>query len=150
MTAGTQLETAARRPGRVTKFVPSTVKKFLRCIARGMPQKLAASACGVSQVSICNWKRRDPAFDAAVERAICKGVDSRLRVVEECMKSRDESVRLRSATWFLTHAPACARYFAESNRLEFDGDPLAQIAVIAWPHQQPTNLLNDEADDHIA
>jgi len=129
---------ARRRPGgRPTKFTAQTRKRILRCIRRGMPLTLAASAAGVSYSSLCNFRARSKSFEMSLASAIAKGVNANLEVIEQATRSQDQAVRLRAACWFLEHTQP--QHFAR-NRLELtgaDGQPLdGRIVFLAWPHQQ--------------
>jgi hypothetical protein len=120
--------------GRPTKFTPSTVKRVLNCVRRGMPMRLASEAAAISPATLSNYRTKHPRFAEALRHAIARGVDSRLRVVERALKSQDESIRLRAATWMLEHSPETAPYFSRS-RVELsgpDGAPLAVGNVIVY------------------
>ena len=116
-----------------------------RLVADGLPFGFSASVAGISPSGLCAWRNADAAFEAAIQKAVALGIEKRLAVVKDCLQSQDEGVRLRSATWWLCHTPEAARYFSESSRLELSGldGPLAQVAVLVWPHQQ--KLLNEKA-----
>jgi hypothetical protein len=63
---------------------------------------MAASCAGVAYSSLASWRAKDREFDAALALAVARGVDANLKVVEQSLKSRNESVRLRAACWFLS------------------------------------------------
>ena len=146
-----------RRPGQPSKRTPRTARLICKLVSDGLPIGKAASVAGLSNSWLCQWRNEDPAFEAQIQQAIAKGIQRRLAVVMSSMESQDESIALRSATWWLTHTPESAKYFSEASRLELsgvDGGPLAQIAIVLqWPHQQPLNQsLNQhhDTDHHIA
>jgi hypothetical protein len=89
--------------GRKTKFTPTTVKRVLKCIEKGMPLCHAATGAGISYQSMLNYKGRHPDFAARLEQSISKGLDKTLEVIDNALDSQDESIRLRAACWRAEH-----------------------------------------------
>ncbi len=121
--------------GRPTKFTPATVRRILRCVGKGMPLTHAANASGVSFHSLNTYRNTHPEFADQLAKAISKAVEMRLEVIEQALDSQDESIRLRSAQWYLEHVHPEA--FAR-NRIEVtgaDGAPLAGAVAIYLPRK---------------
>jgi hypothetical protein len=145
-----------KRGGRKTKFNQSLIRRVLRCLERGMPLGLTASAAGVQPGTLGVYRRQHPDFEQNVQQAIAKGIQARLDVVIKAMKSSDENVRLRAATWWLSHAPAAAQHFSESRKIELSGEVDGRVAVLVWPHRAPADLKTETqisvngTNNHIA
>ena len=121
--------------GRPSKFTPATRRKILKLVGRGMPLTHAANVAGVSYQTFLNYRRDRPGFDEAIGNAIAKGIEARLKVIERATKSPDESIRLRSACWFLEHT---APEFFARNRVEVTGAnglPLAGAIAVYLPQK---------------
>lgn len=140
------LPVAKRKTGRPSKFNRTLVRRVLRCLEKGMPLSLAASAGGVIPGTIGVYRRENPDFDEQCKAAISRGVEARLDVVVKAMESADENVRLRAATWLLSHVPGSAEHFSESRRIELSGELDGKIAVLVWPHAAPKEVKK-HADD---
>ena len=124
-----------KRTGRPSKLTPATVKRILRSVERGMPLVHAANTAGMTFQTLSTHRSKNPAFADAIAQAISKGIDRRLKVVEQALNSPDEAIRLRSACWFLEHT--APQHFAR-NRIELtgaDGSPLAVGIGIYLPRK---------------
>jgi hypothetical protein len=126
------------KAGRPTKFTKLAQARILRAVERGMPFVHAARAAGMTAQTLFTHRSNNQAFADALAVAQAKGIERQLKIVQHATESSDESVRLRAATWWLTHAPGAAEHFSESRRVEFSGLP-AGIIVIQWPHQIPSH-----------
>src|ERR1035441_9986136 len=125
----------ARRRGRVSKFTAPTMRRFLRCVARGMPVTLASSAAGVSHSSIAKWRTEYPRFDRVVVRAIARGVDARLKRIVEAT-----STDWGAAAWLLEH---CQPQHFGKTRLEVsgtDGAPLIAGVTLFLPRKEGATI----------
>jgi hypothetical protein len=60
---------------------------------------MIARGCGFSTQGLLNYRRANPRFEAALERAVVAGVDRRLRKIEEASETAD----WRAAAWLLEH-----------------------------------------------
>ncbi len=133
----------SKKTGRKSKFNHEVVKTICDAISDGVPITHAATIAGVSFEWVCQHRRRSPEFDRQIREATSAAIQSRLAVVKRAMESADDSIALRAATWWLSHAPGAAEHFSESRRVELTGDgdlfAGAQIAVLVWPHQQNQN-----------
>ena len=121
--------------GRPTKLTPETRRRILRCIRRGMPLNLAASAAGVALSSLHKW-RAQKSFGDAVANAIACGVDSRLKKIEDASDTGD----WRASAWLLEHCTP--EHFAKS-RLELtgmNGSPLAAAVALYLPQKDSTEI----------
>lgn len=124
-----------RKMGRPTIWVPDMIERVLGAAARGLPMRHIAAACGFSTNSFLEYRKNHPEFEERLQKAISRGIDSRLRTVLECAESADEAIRLRAATWWLEHSPQCAPLFSRS-RVEVtgaDGQPLTAAIGIYLP-----------------
>ena len=144
------------KTGRPTKFKPELVRRILRSVGRGIPISHAARAAGISHQSLINYRRQNPRFEDAMATAISRGIEDRLRVVERATRSTDEAVRLRAATWWLSHSPHSAPFFSESSRVELSGELDGRVAVLVWPHKardlnmETQTVINEPNNHHIA
>jgi hypothetical protein len=123
---------AAVRAGRPSKFTPATIKRILRCLYRGMPLRLAAQAASISTQGLINHRRANPRFEDAVQKAIARGVEVRLKKIEQASDAGD----WRAAAWLLEHCQP--QHFAR-NRLEVtgaDGAPLAAGVQLYLPQKE--------------
>lgn len=87
-----------KRPGRPSKFTPATVRKILRSVARGMPLVHSANAAGMSFQTLCTHRGKHPEFDDALAQAAARGLESRLKKIEEAAKTD-----WRAAAWYAEH-----------------------------------------------
>lgn len=107
------------------------MRRIVRYVERGMPLTLAADAAGIAPQTLFNYRSERPRFAAALARAIGRGVEARLKRIEDASNAGD----WRAGAWLLEHCQP--EHFAK-NRLEItgrDGEPIAgQVAVLVWPH----------------
>jgi hypothetical protein len=85
--------------GRPRKFTADRVQRILECAELGMPLSLCAAAVSISQQSLINWRRNHPEFQEALEQAIARGCDARLKKI----KSASDAGDWRAAAWLLEH-----------------------------------------------
>jgi transposase-like protein len=141
-----QLPAKRRKIGAPTECTAQLAAEIIEAVQLGTPITHCAQAARVSFETLCAWRRRDSDFDAAIRTAIATGIQERLKVVRDCMASEDESVRLRAATWWLSHSPESARYFSESSKLELDGELDTRVLALVWPHRiQDENSISDDS-----
>jgi hypothetical protein len=150
-----------RKVGRPSMFSSARTRRvILKAVARGVPLVHAARLAGTCYRSLANYRNSHVEFERELQQSLSLAIQSRLAIVERAMKSKDENIALRAATWWLTHTPGAAEYFSESRRLEVtgkDGEPLtARLLVLTWPHNAkengngdpiPTNLIASAAPD---
>jgi hypothetical protein len=139
------------KPGRPTKFNPKTVKRVLCCVEKGMPLSLASSAAGFSYTTLSDYRAKHPQFAEALKRSIAKGVEKRLKKIEDASDAGD----WRASAWLLEHCQP--EHFAK-NRIELtgaNGGPLAAGIGIYLPKKdagaEPTieiNAVKQIADEH--
>ena len=128
-----------KRIGRPSKFTAKTIRRVLRCVEKGMPLCHAASAADVSTQTLSVYRNAHPEFAAALSRAIAKGIEARLEVIEQATQSQDEAIRLRAACWYLEHVHP--ESFAR-NRIEVtgaDGQPLTGGVAVYLPQKDGGN-----------
>jgi hypothetical protein len=70
-----------RRRGRPSKYTPTTVGKFCRAVAEGLPYKSDAAAAGISHETVCQWQRQFPEFSEAVQLALAKAEVALVRLI---------------------------------------------------------------------
>lgn len=130
---------AKKRGGRPSKFTPELRRRVLRLISKGIPHKHAALAAGCSYQSLLNYQQAYPDFAERCKNALADGIRRRVEAVEECCRSKDEAVRLRAATWWLTHVPGAAEHFSETRKTEFtglDGSIIAAGVTLYLPRKE--------------
>ena len=112
----------AKHIGRPSKFTPQTVERVLRCVERGMPLSLAASAAGVTFQTLSTYRTKHPAFAVALLEAVATGVEKRLKKIEDASEAGD----WRASAWLLEHCQP--EHFAKS-RVEVSGANGALLTV---------------------
>lgn len=118
-------------PGRHSKFTPETRARILRCAEKGLPLALCAKAAGITYTTLCNYRNADPDFNVEVGEAIVRGVEKRLKKIEDASEAGD----WRAAAWMLEHC--LPEHFAK-NRIEVtgaDGSPLGASVAIFLPQK---------------
>lgn len=119
--------------GRPSKFTPELVKRILKCVERGMPLSLACEAAGIEFCTLQVYRKKHPDFAAHIKAAIAKGVEKRLKKIEDASDAGD----WRAAAWLLEH---CQPEHFSRNRIEVsgpDGSPLAAAVAIYLPAKDP-------------
>jgi len=122
-----------KRIGRPSKLTPQTVKRILRSVGRGLPLVHAANAAGMSFQTLCTHRSKNPQFADALARAISKGIERRLRKIEDASNAGD----WRASAWALEHCPGASEHFAR-NRIEVTGAggaPLVGAVAIYLPQK---------------
>jgi hypothetical protein len=71
-------------------------ESLLKAISAGAPYKIACLACGISEDAFTDWRRKDPEFARAVEKASGKMA---LRLLGKIEKQADEN--FSAAAWLL-------------------------------------------------
>ena len=90
---------ARRALGRPTKFNADTVAKICESIAEGLPFNYAAALAGISHETFHAWQRRYPKFREAIQEAVAKGAEERLKIIRTAAKGGD----WRACAWWLEH-----------------------------------------------
>lgn len=96
-----------RGRGRPTVRTPETAEIICDAVARGMPFRLACHVAKISPTTFNEWKAEDATFAEQLEEAIARGVDVRLRTIEEASHGD-----WRAASWLLEHC--LPEHFAKS------------------------------------
>ena len=123
-----------KKQGRPSLFQPATIRKILRSAERGLPLVHCAASAGITYMTLTKYRAEHTEFADALSKAVSKGVEARLKVVEDALTSPDENIRLRSAFWFLEHT---CPYFSRQ-RIELtgvDGAPLAGLVAVYLPQK---------------
>ena len=101
-----------RKAGRPRTRTARTAALICCAVARGVPFGQAAAIAGISMSGLCAWRTRDATFEAAIQRAIARGVaaarDSTVfRVARRvrCAQSRHVVARTLPATAFCCESP---------------------------------------------
>jgi hypothetical protein len=84
--------------GRPSKFNSVVVRQITRALSSGAPLKYAAARAGISFETLCAWRARFPEFDLAVEQAVARGVEQRLKKIQKAGESD-----WRALAWLLEH-----------------------------------------------
>lgn len=121
--------TTNKRTGRPSKFSPELCRRILRLIAKGVPALHACRACSISFQTFRNYQQAHPGFAEKCRNALSDGIRRRVEIIEKCCRSKDESVALRAATWWLSHTPGSAEHFSESRKLELSGELNGKAAI---------------------
>ncbi len=82
--------------GRPGKRTPQLEKDLLAALETGAPYRIACLACGISDDSFANWRRKDPEFADRVNKAAGK---TALRLLKKIEKNADEN--FSAAAWLL-------------------------------------------------
>ena len=107
----------------------------------------AVTACGLSYQAFLNYRKAYPKVDELLRRAVSRGINQRLAVVEECMRSSDLAIRLRSSIWWLEHAPGAAEHYSKT-RLEVTGSEGLPLSVsIYLPKKESSEMDAGEVID---
>lgn len=125
--------TKPKAKGRPSKLTPQTRRRILRCIRRGMPFSLAASAAGVALSSLHKW-RGQHSFGDAVQKAIGQGADARLKKIEDASDAGD----WRASAWLLEH---CQPEFFAKTRIQVEAVGQLEVGFII-----PQQTLNEIAE----
>lgn len=96
------MKTKTIKRGRPTKRTPKLTKSIYDYISDGLPLKDAAALSGISYETFCDWRRKYPEFSDAIDKAIARGVASRLSIIGEAAKKGD----VGAAKWWLEHVRA--------------------------------------------
>jgi len=113
------------RAGRPGKRTPQLEKDLLAAIATGAPYRIACQACGISEDSLIEWRRKDPIFAKQVEEAAGK---TALRLLKKIEANADEN--FSAAAWILER--------------RFPGDfsrPEIQLQINNTTNQTTNNML---------
>jgi hypothetical protein len=120
--------------GRPSKYNPATTKKICDAVADGTPLKYAAAVGGISHETLCQWQRRYPEFSDAIQNAIGKGIQARLKLINTAAELGD----VRAAQWWLEHV--VPEHFAKT-RIQ-----LEHIGQIEHSFVIPQETLNQIAE----
>jgi hypothetical protein len=82
--------------GRPTKRTPEMEKALLAAVETGAPYRIVCQACGISDDTFTEWRRKDPVFAAQVARAAGK---TALRLLKKIEANADEN--FSAAAWIL-------------------------------------------------
>jgi hypothetical protein len=99
------------KKGRPSKCTPKTVRMICDAVADGVPNRFAAALGGISYETFCEWRRHNSYFSDAIEAALAKGIQSRLRRI----RKHGEDGNSKSDQWYLEHV--FPQYYAR-NRVE--------------------------------
>jgi hypothetical protein len=113
--------------GRPGKRTPQLEKALLAAIETGAPYRIACLACGISDDTFTEWRRKDPAFAAQVEKAAGK---TALRLLKKIEANAEEN--FSAAAWILER-----RFPTDFSR------PEVQLNLI-----QQANINTHGADGH--
>jgi hypothetical protein len=119
------------RVGAKPKLTPELADRIVALLGRGVPLRVAATACGVSRASVYRWAARpEPEFRAFAERVQQARADGELAFVAAVL--RQSETRWQSAAWLLTQI-APERYGRSGDRPAIDGEPRPFRSTLASP-----------------
>ena len=121
----------SKRLGRPTVRTPARAKIICDGLARGLPFVHACAVAGITFQTFNVWRNRDEKFRAQIDESIAKGVDRRLKKIEDASDAGD----WRASAWLLEHCQP--EHFAR-NRLEVTGAggaPLMGAVAIYLPRK---------------
>jgi hypothetical protein len=81
--------TVAHGKGRPTKLTPQTILILEEAIGKGTTWKSAAAVAGISEDSLCNWRREDPELNARLDGAREKARLRALKVIQDVAERGD-------------------------------------------------------------
>jgi hypothetical protein len=119
------------RAGRKTVRTAAVRKRFLRAIRDGLSIKHACEVSGVSQPTLYEWRKADPTFHAAIERAIADRCQTLLKIMRTAAK-RD----WRAAAALLAISTGAAEY-ASKNRDNPRVSISAEKVIVYLPQKDP-------------
>ena len=132
-----------------TKYTPWLRRKILKMVSIGMPISHIPPACGLSLSGFFGYRKRSPKFEAAIQRAISRGIERHLGLIAKAAEEGD----VASSRWFLER---CHSEFFGRTRLEVTGaggGPVGVATVVlTWPHQQNQyeKVIDTTAENRIA
>jgi hypothetical protein len=91
-----------KRLGRPTVRTPARAKIICDGLARGLPFVHACAVAGITFQTFNVWRNRDEKFRAQIDESIAKGVDRRLKKIEDASDAGD----WRASAWLLEHCQA--------------------------------------------
>ena len=101
--------------GRPSKYTAEVVRVICEAVENGTPFRFAAALGGVSASTFYDWQRRFQEFSDAIQGALARGVEARLKLIRAAADNGD----VRAAQWWLEHV--LAEDFAKS-RVEHGGE----------------------------
>lgn len=120
--------TQPRKRGAPRKCTPKTAKLLCELVAKGLPFRHACSVARIHVSTFCEWRNRDPRFNALIEAAIAEGVQARLEAILAASKTD-----WRAAAWLLEHCQPSE--FARSRVESRVGQPAPE------PVQMPARVI---------
>lgn len=121
----------SKKTGRPTVRTLGRARTICSALARGLPYIHACAVARISFETFSRWRGSDEQFRAQIDEAIAKGVDRRLRKIEDASAAGD----WRASAWLLEHCQP--EHFAR-NRLEVTGaggTPLMGAVAIYLPQK---------------
>lgn len=123
-----------RGSGRPTKYTPEAVNTICGAVADGTPFRYAAALGGISHETFCQWQRRYPEFADAIQEALAKGIQKRLKLIETASEEGD----VKAAQWWLEHV--LPEHFAKT-RIQLEHTGTMQHSFVI-----PQEVLNQIAE----
>lgn len=124
--------------GRPGKFTTERVRQILECAELGMPLSLCAAAVSISQQSLINWRRNHPEFQEALEQAIARGCDARLKKI----KSASDAGDWRASAWLLEH---CQPEHFSKSRVQVEAVGILEHSFVI-PQETLTQIAEARAE----
>lgn len=81
---------------RNSKYTPETIKRILDLLRTGVRLRVAATAAGISESTLFNWKNQYPEFADQVEQAQAESCVFYLEIIRKAAETN-----WQAAAWFL-------------------------------------------------
>jgi hypothetical protein len=105
------------KPGRPTVQTAARAKIIYDSVARGIPYNHACAIAGISVQTFCDWRKRSPVFQQRLDEAIARGVESRLKKIEQASDAGD----WRASAWLLEHTEPSGQFCKSRVQVEAVG-----------------------------
>ena len=127
------------RRGRRSVRTPENAAAIAAGLGRGIPLQYVCAAVGISKATVCEWRNSDQDFEAQIESAIAKGIESRMAIIDAAALKD-----WRAAAWLLQVSQpehfARNKTGAQHQHLHVSGDKVLIYLPEKGPHaNQITN-----------
>jgi hypothetical protein len=126
-------QTKRARLGRRSVQTPERAKVICEALARGLPYGHACAVAGISFQTFSVWRNRDTKFRQQIDEAIARGVEKRLKIIEDAARTE-----WRAAAWLLEH---CQPEHFSKSRIQVEA-----VGAVEHTFVIPQQTLNDIAE----
>jgi transposase len=113
--------------GRPSKRTPAIEKIILDALAAGLPYRAAAGRAGIHETTLIEWRKNDPDFELAVEKANSVAISRNMQIIQDAAADN----------W------AAGAWILERRFPALFGRPEAQVSL-----NQQINLSAENVDIH--